>query len=80
MYEFTPADPTIKRRFKARLFLILWLVGLAGVLSILLIDLPTLIAALPWEKARTSSRNSLIHGPGTGLLRRAAFLASDSLL
>jgi hypothetical protein len=52
MYEVTPADPTIKRRFKARLFLILWLVGLAGVLSILLIDLPALIAALPWEKER----------------------------
>ena len=50
MYEFTPADPTLKRRFKARLFLILWLVGLAGVLSILLIDLPALIAALPREK------------------------------
>ena len=47
MYELTPADPTIKRRFNARLFFILWLVGLAGVLSILLIDLPALIAALP---------------------------------
>jgi hypothetical protein len=47
MQELTPADPTIMLRFKARLFLILWLVGLAGVLSILLIDLPALIAALP---------------------------------
>ena len=50
MYEFTPADPTIKRRFNRRLFLILWLVGMAGVFSILLIDLPALIAALPREK------------------------------
>ncbi len=33
--------------FKTRLFLILWLAGLAGVLSLLLIDLKALIAILP---------------------------------
>ncbi len=33
--------------FKTRLFIILWLAGLAGVLSILLIDLDALIAILP---------------------------------
>ena len=32
---------------KARRFLILWLVGLVGVLSFLLVDLSALIAALP---------------------------------
>jgi hypothetical protein len=32
---------------KARLFLMLWLVGLVGVLSILFIDLSALIAVVP---------------------------------
>ena len=34
-------------RFKTRLFVILWLAGLAGVLSLLLVDLDALIAILP---------------------------------
>jgi len=33
--------------YKSRLFLILWLLGLVGVLSFLLVDLSALIAALP---------------------------------
>ena len=47
MDEFTPAESAIKRRDKAQLFLILWLVRLAGVLSILLVDTSALIAAVP---------------------------------
>jgi hypothetical protein len=47
MDEFSSAEPAIKQGNKARLFLILWLVGLVGVLSILLIDLTALIAAVP---------------------------------
>lgn len=34
-------------RFKTRLFVILWLAGLAGVLSFLLVDLSALVAILP---------------------------------
>src|SRR5437762_559700 len=34
-------------KFKTRLFLILWIAGMAGVLSILLIDLSALLANLP---------------------------------
>ncbi len=33
-----------------RLFLILWLVAMAGVLSLLLVDIPTLIAAFPFPE------------------------------
>jgi len=33
--------------FKTRLFIILWLAGLAGVLSFLLVDLDALIKILP---------------------------------
>lgn len=37
----------IEMRFKKRLFLILWLAGMPGVLSILLLDLNALLAVLP---------------------------------
>ena len=38
--------------FRTRLFFILWAAGLAGVFSVLLIDLPALVALLPaWAKA-----------------------------
>jgi hypothetical protein len=40
-------------KFKTRLFLILWLAGIAGVLSILLIDLSALMANLPVTASAT---------------------------
>ena len=40
-------------KFKTRLFLILWIAGIAGVLSILLIDLSALMASLPVTASTT---------------------------
>jgi len=48
--RWTPTKPFINLvhvSFKSRLFLILWLAGLAGVLSFLLLDLSALIKAVP---------------------------------
>ena len=41
------AYPTLFMSFKTRLFVILWLEGMAGVLSFLLVDLSKLIEILP---------------------------------
>ena len=47
-FESARADRLLTlMKFKPRLFLILWIAGLAGVLSMLLIDLPALMANLP---------------------------------
>ena len=40
-------------KFKTRLFLILWIAGIAGVLSILFIDLAALMASLPVTESAT---------------------------